>query len=196
MPPAEPRGRSTPLLVAGHRPALRVRLHERTMCYNDMLKEFQMSPPRRSAPVPDPLAVRDWLLELLAVVAILVAAAACGGSSSPAEPEPPPEGAVFRVAVLHETFHILLQDPERIAEAETLLAEGPRKTVAGRLARGDGGFNQPWSWHLIPDTVQFAEVCAEIYDGGPSGIEAGLDRWIDEVMFFCPWNGELVARVR
>lgn len=129
---------------------------------------------------------------------VLLSVLGCGGgSSSPSAPTPPPEGAIFRVAVLDETFHILIQDPERIAEADALLVEGaPRKTVFGRLRRGDGGFNQPWSWHLAPETIEFPEVCIEIYDGGPSGIEAGLDRWIDEVMFFCPWSGQLVARVR
>lgn len=128
---------------------------------------------------------------------VLIAFVGCGGGSSPSEPTRSPEGAVFRVAVQDETFHILILDPERIAEVEALLVDGaPRKTVHGRLRRGDGGFNQPWSWHLDPATAKPAEACAASLDGRPSYVEAGLDYWIDEIKFFCPWSGELVARVR
>lgn len=128
---------------------------------------------------------------------LLIAFVGCGGGSSPSEPTPSPEGAIFRVVVGEETFHILILDSERIAEAEALLVDGaPRKTVHGRLRRGDGGFNQPWSWHLDPATAKPAEVCADNLDGLPSHVEAGLHVWIDEIKFFCPWSGELVARVR
>ena len=103
---------------------------------------------------------------------------------------------MFRVAVDTETFHILLQDPERIAEAEAILADGVQKLVAGRVRRGDGGFNQPWTWHLEPQSVGFPEVCAEIYDGRSSHVEGDVDHWVDELMFYCPWGSHLVARVR
>lgn len=136
------------------------------------------------------------LVALLATVSILVLGSCGGGWSSPAAPEPPPEGAVFRVAVADETFHILLQDPERITEADALLAAGSRKLVGGRPWRGDGGFNQPWSWHLIPETVQFGDVCLAIHDGRPSHVEGGLDYWINDVRYYCSWGSHLVARVR
>lgn len=136
-------------------------------------------------------------MSALGLIVLLSVLGCGGGSSSPAAPQPPPEGAIFRVAVLDESFHILLQDPERIAEADALLVEGaPRKTVAGRVRRGNGGFNQPWSWHLVPESVGFPEVCAEIYDGRPSFVEGDVGYWADEVMYFCPWSGQLVARVR
>lgn len=133
----------------------------------------------------------------LLVLALVLAAAACGGGgSSPAAPAPLPEGAVFRVQALDETFHVLLENPARIAEAEAVLASGQPKLVVGRVQRGDGGFNQPWSWHLAPASVELADLCAELFDGRPSDVEADLDYWVDTVRFFCPWSGQLVARVR
>lgn len=135
-------------------------------------------------------------MPLLALGAVLVAAACGGGGSSPSAPPPPKEGGVFRVQVVDETFHVLLRDPVRIAEAEAVLAGGEPKLVLGRLQRGDGGFNQPWSWHLVPESVELADLCAELFDGRPSFVEEDLDHWVDTVRFFCPWSGELVARVR
>lgn len=132
-----------------------------------------------------------------AVALACIAAASCGGSSSPSEPARPE--AVFRVlssAESGETFHVVLRDPRRIAEAESLVGQGNRKIVNGRLARGDGGFNQPWSWHMVPGTVELPDTAIELCDGHPSDVEADLDYWIDTVGRFCPWGSEIVARVR
>lgn len=138
---------------------------------------------------------RSWA-PLLALGLLLALAACGGGGSSPSAPPPPAEGAVFRVQVQDESFHLLLQDPARIAEAEAVLAGGEPKLVIGRVGRGDGGFNQPWSWHLVPASVELTDLCAEVSDGRPSDVEADLDHWVNTVRFFCPWGGELVARVR
>ncbi len=66
----------------------------------------------------------------------------------------------------------------------------------GTLARGDGGFNMPWSWHLLPKTVEVADFTIELCDGRPSMVEADLDYWVDTVKQFCPWGGRLVERKR
>jgi hypothetical protein len=60
---------------------------------------------------------------------------------------------------------------------------------SGIIVRGDPGPNAPWSWHIDPATLEFADVTMELCDGLPSQIEDGTfteDR-------FCPWGAKLVA---
>ncbi len=142
------------------------------------------------------------VLVLVLALALVLATAACGHREAPTAPA---GEAVFVVLAcrgsLHapegERFRILLRDPERIAEADELLRSGSlARDVAGGLARGDGGFNSPWSWHLVPDSVRFVEGSTEVCDGCPSFLEADLDYWIDVVGNYCPWTSEVVARER
>jgi hypothetical protein len=64
--------------------------------------------------------------------------------------------------------------------------------VTGKLARGDGGFNQPWGWHLEPATVRMAEVSIELCDGRPSMVQEGLEYWLGTVGTFCPWGSRVI----
>lgn len=142
---------------------------------------------------PFPVAAPPRRMFLTVLASMLVA---CGGSS-PSEPDP--QEAVFRIlssSASGETFDVLIRDPERIAEAEALVGRGNRKIVNGRLRRGDGGVNQPWSWHMEPESIEFADVTIEVCDGRPSDVEADLETWIDTVGRFCPWGSEVTARVR
>lgn len=130
---------------------------------------------------------------VVALIPALIVAACGGSSSSPSEPRV--EGAVFRVrACGEESFRILVNDPAVIAEAERLVAAGEPKIVVGRVEAGDGGFNAPWSWHLAPATVGFAEVTIELCDGCPSFLEAHPADWLGRD--FCPWSAQVVARER
>ena len=55
--------------------------------------------------------------------------------------------------------------------------------------RDDPGVNEPWSWHIDPSTLEFADMTIEVCDGLPSYVEDGTvtsDR-------FCPWSAELVS---
>lgn len=67
-----------------------------------------------------------------------------------------------------ERFRLLLEDAARIAQAEALMAAGGKTVVLGELASGDGGFNAPFQWHLVPSTVEFPEAAIELCDGLPS----------------------------
>ena len=130
-----------------------------------------------------------------ALALALVPVTACDGSSTS---EPPDVETVFLVrssASSGEVFRVLLRDPQLIAEATSLIGQGPRKIVNGELRRGSGGFNQPWSWHLAPDTVRFVDVTIELCDGRPSDIEADLDYWVDVVDRYCPWGTEILGVV-
>ena len=118
----------------------------------------------------------------------------CGSPDAPSRTE-----AIFQVRACRgsrrapdgEVFRILLRDSDVIAQARARIGAGNRQIVAGVLARGNGGFNVPWSWHLDPDTVGFPEVTVEICDGCPSDVEANGGSW--GLGSFCPWSSEIIA---
>lgn len=130
---------------------------------------------------------RSLPLEMLLMATVL---AGCADLTQP------PDDALYRVEVGDESFHVLLSDPAVIAGVEARLADGTWDgIVTGELARGDGGFNAPWSWHLLPETVVIADATIELCDGEPSMVEDDLDYWVDTVERFCPWGGQVVERL-
>ncbi len=128
---------------------------------------------------------------LLAGVASIIQ---CGSPDAPSRPE-----AIFQIRACRgsrrapdgEVFRILLRDSETIAQARALVGAGNRRIVAGSLARGDGGFNAPWSWHFDPGTVRFPEAAIELCDGCPSDVETNGGTW--GLGTFCPWSSEIIA---
>ncbi len=122
---------------------------------------------------------------------LVLAVGACTDSAAP------DDGALFRVDVSGESFTVSILDEAVISEAERRIQEEDGVgIVIGTLVRGDGGFNTPWSWHLLPNTVQVADMSIEVCDGRPSMVEADVDYWVDTVKQFCPWGGRLVERKR
>jgi hypothetical protein len=114
-----------------------------------------------------------------------------GASSAPSQPNGG-DGVVvtFRTAG-DEEYRVLLTDPDDIAIAEALLAgeEAPRIPNGVIVRGGDGGVNVGYSWHIDPDTLEFAEFTVELCDGRPSYVEDGSltgER-------FCPWSAEVLA---
>jgi hypothetical protein len=127
-----------------------------------------------------------WLRALLAGMAI----AGCG-DDAPAGPG----RRVYAVEVTGERFHVALERPEQIAQAEALLAAGRDVVVHGTLAHGDGGFNGPYRWHLVPGTVSFPDLAMEVCSGRPrSDVEADPAYWVDHLGLYCPWGARIVAR--
>lgn len=96
--------------------------------------------------------------------------------------------ATFRV--VDETYKIELATPELVAHAEALLAGDDVASIPnGVVVRDDPGPNAPWSWHIDPATLEFADMTIEVCDGLPSYVEEGIvtsDR-------YCPWSAEIVA---
>ncbi len=98
--------------------------------------------------------------------------------------------ATFRTAG-DEEFRILLSDAEDVRMARRLLSGREEGLFPnGLIVRGgDGGVNAGYSWHIDPESVQFAEFTMELCDGRPSYVEDGThasDR-------FCPWTAVVVA---
>lgn len=96
--------------------------------------------------------------------------------------------ATFRV--VDEEYKIELATPELVEHAQALLAgENVASIPLGRVVRDDAGPNAPWSWHIDPATLEFAEVTIEVCDGLPSYVE-------DETVTspdYCPWSAEIIS---
>lgn len=104
-----------------------------------------------------------------------------------------PRGKYFLVDVNGERFVIYVIDADTIRLALENMEGKNDMFPMGELARGDGGFNKPWSWHLKPETVRMVEVSIELCDGTPSFVENELDYWLETVKSYCPWRGRIIA---
>jgi hypothetical protein len=124
-----------------------------------------------------------------AVVAILcTAATACGSDDDEGAATPDPV-ATFEVAGV-ETFKIELVTPELVEHARQLLDGGEDGRIPnGVVVRDAPSVNEPWSWHIDPDTLEFADMTTEVCDGLPSDVEDDLitsDR-------YCPWIAQIIS---
>jgi Domain of unknown function (DUF6438) len=95
----------------------------------------------------------------------------------------------FRVAD-SEQYKIRLTDPADIEVARKLLDGKEAPSIPnGVVIRGSSDVNLGYSWHIDPDTVEFADVTTEVCDGLPSDVEKSLitsER-------YCPWSAEVIA---
>jgi hypothetical protein len=89
-----------------------------------------------------------------------------------------------------ERFVLRLTDPDAIRLAQANLDGANTRFPLGTVRRGNGGFNQPWSWHLDPAGTTLVDLAIEICDGRPSYLETHLD----EYPTYCPWGGRVVER--
>lgn len=110
----------------------------------------------------------------LILAASVLACLSCSDSSGP-------DGVqfVFRDPVTQDVVRLRITNAEGLAQAEDLLGSGTAMWALGTPKRGDGGFNAPWTWHIDPETVTFAEVTIEACQTAMSMIDDDLDYWID-----------------
>lgn len=128
-------------------------------------------------------------MKRLAPLAALLLLVACDDNRADAPP-------VYVVEVEGETFRIAPATRQQQRRADSLLASGEDVIVYGVLARGDGGFNAPFHWHMTPESLDFVDVTVEVCSGRPmSDVEADLDYWIDTLGYYCPWGARIVDRV-
>jgi hypothetical protein len=111
-------------------------------------------------------------------------------SASPSPSGSPSGGVIVTFRVVDEEYRILVTRADLVAHAQALLDGSDEATIPnGLIVRGDPGINAPWSWHIDPDSLEFADVTMELCDGLPSHVEDGTlagDR-------FCPWGAEVIA---
>jgi hypothetical protein len=110
--------------------------------------------------------------------------ASCGGDVASVRPTPAQE---FVIEVEGEHFRLRTSNPATASALDARRRAGTLGVVAGRIVRGDGGFNAPWSWHLDPLSIDVPQVSIELCDGRPSMVQADLDYWVDTVGMYCPW---------
>ena len=119
---------------------------------------------------------------LLAATALAASAALAGCA--------PAGNPVATIQVVDETYKIELATPELVEHARALLAgEDVASIPLGRVVRDDPGPNAPWTWHIDPSTLEFADVTIEVCDGLPSFVEEGIVTSPD----YCPWSAEVIA---
>ncbi|HVM31299.1 MAG TPA: hypothetical protein VM305_11095 [Candidatus Limnocylindrales bacterium] len=115
-------------------------------------------------------------------------------SPSPLVTPPPtpvvtPNGVIVTFRVVDEQFRMLLTNPDHIQHVRGLLAGGEEGAIPNAvIVRGETGVNEGWSWSLDPETLEFADMTAEVCDGLPSHIEDGTL----QTERYCPWAAEVV----
>lgn len=120
---------------------------------------------------------------IIAAVA-LVAGAALAGCAAPAG------DPVVTIRVVDEEYRVELNRPDLVEVAEQLLAgELPPMIPNGRIVYGDPGPNAPWSWHIDPDSFEWADFTTEVCDGLPSFVERHevTSEW------YCPWDATVIS---
>jgi hypothetical protein len=124
---------------------------------------------------------------LLCVLLTLSLLSSCAGTATSM---PEPDGVVVTFSVADEQYKIRLTDPADIEIARKLLAGEQAPNIPnGIVVRGEPDVNAGYSWHIDPDSVEFADMTTEVCDGRPSDVEKGVitsER-------YCPWSAKVVA---
>ncbi|MEQ1440635.1 hypothetical protein AAG565_14855 [Fontimonas sp. SYSU GA230001] len=127
-----------------------------------------------------------------ATLAVLVLAACGGGDGRDVCCAPLPQSGLYATfSVGNETFSAAITDADGKAEARALWAGTSSAGIPnGELRCTAAAWNAPWSWHLAPDTIRFADVTTEVCDGTPSYVDAHC---ADFGPRYCPWSAQLTA---
>lgn len=118
---------------------------------------------------------RRRLHSIVVAAAITLACLSCNDGTDPGT------GArfVFRDPATNDVVRLGITNPDGLQQADALLSSGVAQWAIGTPRRGDGGFNGPWTWHLDPASVTFADVTIEACQTAMSAIDDDLDYWIN-----------------
>jgi hypothetical protein len=111
----------------------------------------------------------------LAAVALVAVLMTCSDATDPAAST----RFVFRDPATNSVVQLRISNGEGLEQAEALLQSGAAMWALGTPRRGDGGFNAPFTWHIDPATVTFAEVTIEACQVSSTMIADDLDYWIN-----------------
>jgi hypothetical protein len=125
--------------------------------------------------------------KLLLFVAFIIASIACH-SESPTQN--PGNGQYFTVQVGSEQFVMFVTDASTVELAIENFQGKNHRFPSGKIEAGDGGFNQPYSWHFVPDTVRMVEAAIEVCDGTPQYVDQHVPDFVS--VGYCPWSAKVV----
>lgn len=121
---------------------------------------------------------------VLAAALVLVALSGCVPAGESDVGVAAPAVVTFEVAD-QQSYSIRLDTQEQVDHVVDLMNGGEDGRIPnGKIVRdGDGGVNAPWSWHIDPATLEFADATIEVCDGLPEYVEDGTltSDW------YCPW---------
>lgn len=153
--------------------------------------------------------MKNYKAKILALILGSGLLAACGGDDEPTAENLYVVGLGGERFVIQLSDEVMIQCPDGYADrvmsqvdcAELQLSGQQEPLIVfGDLVAGSGGYNidpetgQEWSWHLVPESIGFAEIMYGLCDAPPSWVESHLDEWL-EIGQYCPWSGELEARL-
>ena len=104
----------------------------------------------------------------------------------------------FKDSSKKDTFIIELFDPDKIAEARRILWKKENKMIIGTIVKDPAKYNPPWSYHLAPDTIAFAEFSMEVCDASMKYVEDHLSEVGGSFLpknFWCPWTSRLTREI-
>lgn len=129
----------------------------------------------------NPVILRSVSATATIAVALLLSGCA---TADPAVP------SVATFEVEGQEFKIELDTAELVQNAQDLLdgKEAPSIPV-GNIMRDDPSINEPWSWHIDPASVEFADMTTEVCDGLPEYVEDGT--LTSDI--YCPWGAKIVS---
>ena len=127
----------------------------------------------------------------VALITIAVLASCSDDSGSCCKGLPQNGGLYATFDATGEQFHASITNANGIAEARALWtgSSSPR-FPASPLICDAVDWNSPWSWHMDPENLRFAEIAAEICDGTPSYVEANCKTFGGGR--YCPWSAQMV----
>jgi hypothetical protein len=100
-----------------------------------------------------------------------------------------PHNPVATFEVVDQTYRIELATPDLVEHAQQLLdGEDVASIPNGLIVRDDPGVNAPWSWHIDPASLEFADATTEVCDGLPEYVEDGTLT----SPYYCPWSAKIV----
>lgn len=142
------------------------------------------------------------LMLTVALSMLALASPSLGQSTRPKTPQttPPQAEAYFMFTDGKDTFIFKLTDPKKIQEARDILS-GKQKGkihVAGTVVTKSAPYNQPWGYHLTPDSVSFFENSVEVCDATIRYVEDHMAEGGGAFLpknWWCPWTSRLVKEV-
>jgi len=104
-------------------------------------------------------------------------------------------GALVTVEVGHENpeqFTAWITNPDFIAEANRLLADGERGTPNFKFVDGTDCDSQ-WAFHVDAADAEFPWGTIEVCDAMPSYVNQNRSYWIEKNLRWCPWGSRVVS---